>query len=432
MLFLLLSGLLLSLLLFAAIHSVTEDLMDEFFKTSDYIYRSEAPYIRSLEEYIAEENIPASDAAGLESWASTSKVQYLMVSRDRKLLYDSLFSRTIYADQAESERIHWVWQYFYTVRFSDGDADVFVYDRFEEKFFLLVTSLEVFFCVFAWLALVFFFLRKDLRFILSLNKKVSAFTGGRQVDFSSPDRTDELGMLADGLDKMARELLVRQDREAALQRSRDDLLIGLAHDLRTPLTTLIAELSLAEKQEELPDASRCYIQKAHQKALYIKDLANQLFESFQIHTTIQAQLEDPAPAEYAVGDPFSTLFEELQEDGFAMQVEALEWKPVRVRISNDYMDRIIENLASNVRQYARKDRLVRMKFVYDESFLHVTLSNEILLPEMQANKPPSTRRHGIGLQNVTGMMRLMGGTCQTKTVDNLFSITLSFPLDSSG
>lgn len=425
--FLLFTGFIFSLLLFSALRFVSNDLLGEYFQTSDYIYRSEAPYIRSLEKFVEEEKVSASEVEKIGSWRQSNHIQYLMVSRNRRLLYDSLYDGSFHTNQAESDRIHWNWQYFYTVKFYDGDADVFIYDHFEEKFTLFVTSLEVFFCVFMWLSLVLLNLRKDIRFILSLNEKVSAFGRGEKVAFLAHDRRDELGMLAEGLQDMSEEILERKEKEQVLQQSRNDLLVGLAHDQRTPLTTLIAELELTEKQTDFPDVNQTHIKKAHKKALYIRDLTNQLFESFQIHTATEIRLEPPAYVEYALGDPFSMLYEELSEDGFDMHAEGIEWRPVQVCICFDYMDRIINNLTSNVRQYARRDKPIELCMFYEDSYINIILSN-VKISDDELLSSGSVRRHGIGIQNIIGMMHNMGGNCEVKTTNEFYSVRLSFPL----
>lgn len=423
--FLLFTGFILSLFLFAGLRYISNDLLGEYFQTSDYISRSEAPYIENLEKYVQVERVAASDAERLGEWRQTNHVQYLMVSRNRKLIYDSLYGGSLQTDQAKSDRIHWNWQHFYTVEFSDGDADVFIYDHFEERFAMLVTSLEVFLCAFLWLFFVFLNLRKDIQFILTLNEKVSAFGRGENVTFAAPDRNDELGMLSEGLGNMSEELLERKEQEQLLQQSRNNLLIGLAHDLRTPLTTLIAELELAEKQSTRSIVNQPHIKKAHQKALHIRDLANQLFESFQIQTAKEIPMEAPAYVEYALGEPFSILYEELSTDGFDMQTECLEWRPVRVRICIDYMDRIINNLTSNIRQYARRDKPVTLCLIYDDTYIHIYLVNERSSVEATMMEP--AHRHGIGVQNITRMMHKMGGKCDVQIKNEFYSVRLSFP-----
>ena len=53
------------------------------------------------------------------------------------------------------------------------------------------------------------------------------------------EKKDELGNLAYGLDKMRRTLIIKEDNEQKMKESQNSLVLAMAHDLRTPLTSLI-------------------------------------------------------------------------------------------------------------------------------------------------------------------------------------------------
>lgn len=57
-------------------------------------------------------------------------------------------------------------------------------------------------------------------------------------------------------------------------------MLGMSHDLRTPLTGLMAYLEILKKQQKEGAVTQEYINKAFDRVLQIRDLSEQMFEYF--------------------------------------------------------------------------------------------------------------------------------------------------------
>ena len=422
--FLFLAGMGVALMLFGVLHAFSEDMLDEYFVTSNYIFRSEQPYVDAFRNYVRENGLNAGDTDKIDAWTDEAGVQYLMVSRDRAILYDSMYTVPASSGGAQTLRVHRIWQFFCPVTFADGDADVFIYNRFEERFRLIVTAAELFISVFVWIAVVLLALRKEVRFILGLKEKISRFAQGEEVDFDSPDRSDELGSLAEGLGRMAGELHEKEVREAVMRDERNRLLSGLVHDVRTPLAGLLSSLDLARQRVEEPHACMDYIDESYKKAIRIRDLSDQLFDSFRIFTLDKVELEPPAPVENTVGDFFSEFYEELTLSGYDVRAEQARWDPVCVRINYGFMTRIMSNLVSNIRKYADPCAPVSLITTYTDENFSITIGNT---KKGDLDLAIKAQAHGIGTRNIEGMMKLMGGDCLIDSSETKYLITLVFP-----
>ena len=91
---------------------------------------------------------------------------------------------------------------------------------------------------------------------------------------------DELAKLAQGLDIMRKMLVYREEKEHEMRVAQDKLVLGMAHDLRTPLTGLMTYIEILRKQENEGKVSREYIDKAFDKIFQIRALSDQMFEYF--------------------------------------------------------------------------------------------------------------------------------------------------------
>jgi two-component system osmolarity sensor histidine kinase EnvZ len=97
------------------------------------------------------------------------------------------------------------------------------------------------------LALSFAFLRNQVRSILSLTEAAKAFGRGRDVPGFRPSGPTEIRDAARAVTDMRARLTAFADQ-------RTEMLAGVSHDLRTPLTRLKLQVALMEQSEEIEGA----------------------------------------------------------------------------------------------------------------------------------------------------------------------------------
>ncbi len=418
---LLLLGFFAAILVFAGILWIGGEALDYYFIGSDLIYKSEGKYIDDLSNYVKKKSIPATDTDSLSVWSRKKGVTRLMVSRKRVLLYDSAYPDTVIFGEAETVALHRFWPYFYTVSFADGDADVYIDADYRARYRLLLYVLDAVVSMSVWLLLFVLGIRKEVKYIQRLSRCVAKIELGT-LDSDIPVKgRDELASLAEGLNQMRLALIEKERNEKQMKAAQDDLVLGMAHDLRTPLTGLMSFLEIAKMQPSHDDCVN-YIEKAYAKSTQIRDLSNRLFEFFLIDTQQPFRMEEPADAEYALGEYFSEFCGRLEADGYPVSIEQLRWEPVRIQICTDYMGRIIDNLASNIKRYADRTAPVELSAAYHPSYIDITIRNKPAQPNQYVHGT------GIGVKNIRSMMAQMKGLCSVNITPEHYSITLSFPV----
>ena len=89
---------------------------------------------------------------------------------------------------------------------------------------------------------------------------------------------DEFSTMADNLNQMAQDLKELMEKEREAERTKNELITNVAHDLRTPLTSIIGYLELLSQKPDLPQEIRCkYIDIAFNKARRLEKLIEDLF-----------------------------------------------------------------------------------------------------------------------------------------------------------
>ena len=213
------------------------------------------------------------------------------------------------------------------------------------------------------------------------------------------------------------EEAAQQKQEMKL--AQQNLVLGMAHDLRTPLATLLTDLELLKRQETKIDQLN-YADRALTKTLEIRALSDQLFEYFLASSDQPVELEPWESAEYALGDYLSELYLYLSQDGFQIQTGELFAEETKVRIHVEYMSRIINNIFSNIQKYADRSAPVILSTEITDDMLIISCKNKIA--------PASTHSGtGIGVKNIALMMQKMNGKQEHCSTHGWYEILLYFP-----
>ena len=88
----------------------------------------------------------------------------------------------------------------------------------------------------------------------------------------------EIAHIAESINRMERDLMDLMERERSAEQSKTDLITNVAHDLRTPLTSILGYLELLRGGSSLPrETEEHYIEIVYNKAVRLQKLIEELF-----------------------------------------------------------------------------------------------------------------------------------------------------------
>ena len=89
---------------------------------------------------------------------------------------------------------------------------------------------------------------------------------------------DEFSTMAANLNKMVEDIRELMDKERESERTKNELITNVAHDLRTPLTSIIGYLELLSGNAPIPsEMQKKYINITYTKAKRLEKLIEDLF-----------------------------------------------------------------------------------------------------------------------------------------------------------
>ena len=239
--------------------------------------------------------------------------------------------------------------------------------------------------------------------------------------------------------------LERQEREVQESEQRkNDLVVFLAHDLKTPLTSIVAYLSMLQSHPELSEAERSkYTGISLEKAIRLGKLIEEFFEITKFNAqdivlektelNLSRMLEQIADEMYGV----------LQEKRLECQVEAAE--DVIVPADPDKLDRVFDNLMRNAVAYCDRETTIHIQVSQDKDNAKIVFINEgpkIANDKLQHifekffradnSRSSETGGAGLGLAIAREIVELHGGQIQAQSDDHETRFIVSLPKKEKG
>lgn len=235
---------------------------------------------------------------------------------------------------------------------------------------------------------------------------------------------------------------IRNIREAkeAVQR-KNDLLVYLAHDLKTPLTSVLGYLYLLKEEKEIsPTLRDKYIDIAYRKSERLEDLINEFFEITRFNlTTLSLEKESIN---------LSRMIEQICfEFNPLLEEERLKWK-LNIQKDVEYigdrnkLSRVFDNLIKNAINYSYKDSYIILSLEDKIEYCEILVTNHgKTIPKDKLNRifdqfyridssrGSSTGGSGLGLAISKDIIELHGGTIEAFSKDETVVFRIILPRD---
>lgn len=377
--------------------------------------KAEQPYIDSFQEYISENNISINDYDSIYNWVKSQKIVYLSLYSDGKLIFDSSYTslpdKDLYIEHNISN--------YYELSFKDGTTQAFIIVMLEYIYYNYLLIGDIIICVLIFLCIFMFGVNKEVIYIKQLQNDVHIMESGTLDKPIKIRGRDELADLAAGIDQMRISFRENIIKEQQLTLANKNLVTGMSHDLRTPLTSLLMYLELLKTKTETDERSRYYIDKAYGKAMHIKELSDRLFEFFLVSQESKDEVFPPQNFKIIFEDQLSEMAMLLSNNGFEIE-SSLQWRDVKIPSRYDYIGRIIDNIASNIIRYADSSAPVKIETVYTGSTAAIRFTNKI------AENPQCYESTHMGVINIKLMMNKLNGVYNIESENGLYISSLIF------
>lgn len=242
-----------------------------------------------------------------------------------------------------------------------------------------------------------------------------------------------------------KQILKKQEQEVIEgEKKKNDLIVFLAHDLKTPLTSIVAYLTMLDSYQDMPEEERQrYTHIALEKSIRLGELISEFFEitKFNLQDIV---LE---PVELNLSMMLEQLADELygvlREKNLTCEVEAAE--DMVVYGDADKLARVFDNILRNAVSYCYPNTKIRIQAEMTEEGNRIVFSNRgKQIPKEQLGtifekfyrldeaRHSTTGGAGLGLAIAKEIVELHGGTIWAESDDEETRFIVMLPKKEEG
>lgn len=318
--------------------------------------------------------------------------------------------------------------------FDDYETALYVYNKVVRNY------IDVFFVILivsVFIVLMRIYLNKFSKYFKEINRGIDLLLSKEEGGISLPSELlpveKKLNSVKNTLEKQSNDIQIAEQRK-------NDLIMYLAHDLKTPLASVIGYINLLRDSGEIaPELREKYLSISLEKAQRLEDLINEFFEIARYnlsHITLQYSKIN-----------LSLLFEQLIYEFKPMLDEknlscSLSITPnLYLRCDADKLQRVFDNLLRNAVIYSfdgsginiivtEHDRVLLIRFINRGYTIAKDKMNRIFeqFYRLDSSRNTASAGAGLGLAIAKQIVELHGGNISAKSENDIIEFDVILPV----
>lgn len=228
-----------------------------------------------------------------------------------------------------------------------------------------------------------------IEYIRKLRRSIQQVTSGNYGVQCEVEYDDELGSLAANINVLSKTLLAKEkeseklkekeraalDIERNAERQKNELITNVAHDLRTPLTTIVGYLELIKDDSALSKEDvHKYSGIAYEKSIRLQEMMDDLFEFTKLDNAdikLNKSMINLSGLIMQMTDEFYPSFKDCN----ITPIVDLPEENIYVQGDGQLLARVFDNLISNALKYGYHNTDLKIEVSGDEKYAIVKVIN---------------------------------------------------------
>ena len=315
-----------------------------------------------------------------------------------------------------------------------------VYNNFREFFYsitnvrtLIIPILIIW--VIGTLVLLYRLLKKVFGYIDEVGKATEDLVNKDVEYIELPDELEEIQKRINHLKRESdkNEKLAKENEE-----KKDELIVYLAHDIKTPLTSMIGYLSILDEIDDMPKKKqKNYISIALDKSYRLEDLINELFDVARFNSEKIVLEKEELNLNLMLEQIIDDFYPTLRELNKSIKLNYNE--PISINGDPDKLSRVFNNLIKNAISYSKEESeiVINLKKDNNNAIVEVINKGKQISKEklskifekfyrLDSARTSRTGGSGLGLAIAKDIVELHNGTiiAESNEKETTFRVTL--------
>jgi two-component system, OmpR family, sensor histidine kinase VanS len=255
----------------------------------------------------------------------------------------------------------------------------------------------------------------------------------KQIELSA-----EMEFMEQKLNTLKRTLEKREQDAKLAEQRKNDVVMYLAHDIKTPLTSVIGYLSLLDEAPDMPVEQKAkYVHITLDKAYRLEQLIDEFFEITRYNLQTITLTKKHIDLYYMLVQMTDEFYPQLASNGKQAVIHASE--DLTVSGDPDKLARVFNNILKNAAAYSEDDSVIDITAGLSGDMVSIVFKNAGSIPKdklaaifekfyrLDDARSSDTGGAGLGLAIAKEIIVQHGGQIYAESNDNYTTFTVELP-----
>lgn len=286
--------------------------------------------------------------------------------------------------------------------------------------------------------------RNSMNYITRLSTAIRNISEGDLNTMVEVEGDDEFSAMAANLNKMVEDIRELMDKERESERTKNELITNVAHDLRTPLTSIIGYLELLSGPTKLtPEMEKKYINITYTKAKRLEKLIEDLFGFTKLNYGKVSMKITKVDIVKLLSQLLEEFYPNFMDKDLAYELQSNVPAKI-ITADGNLLARLFDNLINNAIKYGAEGKRIVVKIHAADTIVTVSVTNYgYVIPgdelpllfekfyRVEQSRSTDTGGTGLGLAIAKNIVDMHGGTIGVTSDLNgtVFTVRLQVDFD---
>ncbi|AWI07030.1 sensor histidine kinase [Clostridium drakei] len=189
-----------------------------------------------------------------------------------------------------------------------------------------------------------------------------------------PQKFQELKIIDSEINNLIQENEFVKKEISLEMRKKNDLITYLAHDLKTPLTSIIGYLTILDESKVPDNILKEYIKKLLEKSYRLEDLTNQFFDITRFNLQEIPLNKSLLDANFFLEQLTEELYPLLRDKNLKFDVNLPS--DIKLYVDGSLFARVLNNLLKNAIAYSLKNSVIKINGKIEENSVKLFIEND--------------------------------------------------------
>ncbi len=263
---------------------------------------------------------------------------------------------------------------------------------------------------------------RSMRYISRISAAMHEIAEGDLNITLDVEGDDEFADMAENLNNMVEELRQLMDKERESERTKNELITNVAHDLRTPLTSIIGYLELLSGPVKLnEEMQKKYLDITYKKSKRLQKLIEDLFGFTKLNYGKISMKVSKVDIVKLLSQMLEEFYPNFMEKNLAYELQSNVTAKV-ITADGNLLARLFDNLINNAIKYGAEGKKVIVKVDATDTIVTVSVTNfGYVIPKeelpllfekfyrVEQSRSSNTGGTGLGLAIAKNIVDMHGG-----------------------